>query len=122
MSASRYQNPYDGLAASVVTSHIIDTRDAFDMSLTAYIASGTSSLFTYQVSNNSAGGVPSSLSGIPEASWSNWTLYVAPSGNSSFASCLELPISYRWGRIVRTVSGASFVIEVNKQIRERGSL
>jgi hypothetical protein len=108
MSASVWENPYNGL----------DTTDAFDVSATCYIASGTSSLWTYQVSNSSL----SRGGAHPEAAWSNWTLYVAPSGNSSFASCLELPISYRYARIIRTVSGASFVIDWSKQIRERGSL
>lgn len=117
MSDCIYRDPFDRLAASVVTSNVLDTRDAYDVSATCYIASGTSSLWTYQVSNNS--NTLSTLSSIPEAAWSNWTVYVAPSGNSSFASCLELPISYRFARIIRTVSGASMVIEWNKQIRER---
>lgn len=116
MSASVHVNPYQGLAASVVTSNVLDTKDAFDVSATCYIASGTSSLWTYQVSNAS---VENPADTIAEAAWSNWTLYVAPSGNSSFASCVELPISYRYARFLRTVSGASFVIDWAKQIRER---
>lgn len=101
------QDPYAGLAASVVTSHVLDFRDAFDASLSWYTTSGTSSVFTYQASNSSAG-----IESIPAASWSDWTFVVPTSG----ASVKELPLGYRWGRVLRTVSGASFQYDFSKTV------
>ena len=120
MAAPVYVDPYSGLAASVITSNVLDCRDAFDISVTVHITSGTSSDFTYQVSNLSV--KPQAGVAAHELAWSNWTRYVAPSGNSSSASCLEVPLAYNWARILRTTSGASMQINWVKQIRERGRI
>lgn len=108
-----YRDPYEGLAASVVTSHILDTRDAFDQSISWYTTAGSTSTFTVQLSNHSARiGIGSEGSAIAEASWSNFTT-VTPSG-SSF---MQPPLGFRYLRILRTVSGASLVFNTQKQIR-----
>ena len=53
MSFIVWTDPYAGLAASIVTSNVLDATDAFDISLSWHTASGTSSVFTYQVSGKS---------------------------------------------------------------------
>lgn len=111
MSFVVYNDPFRGLAESIKTSNVLDARDAFDISVSIYITSGTSSVLSYQVSGSSVG--PDS---IAEASWSLWTNYIAPSGNSSNASVIEPPLSYPWHRILRPASGASFQINWNKQV------
>ena len=102
-------DPYAGLAESIVTSNVLDARDAFDIGFSWYTTSGTSSVFTYQVSNTSVEGVGS----IPAASWSNWTFVVPTSG----ASVMEPPLSYGYARLLRTTSGASFQFDWRKQVQ-----
>ena len=112
MSFIVWTDPYAGLAASIVTSNVLDATDAFDISLSWHTASGTSSVFSYQVSGQST--KPTGATG-DEAYWSHWTLIVPPSGASSRVP----PDGYPWHRILRTVSGGSFVMNWNKTQRER---
>lgn len=111
MSFRVYTDPFGGMAASVVTSHILDCRDAFDISLSWYTTSGTSSMFTYQVSGSSLE-LGSDGSSIAAGSWSNWTFVLLPSG----ASVMEPPLGVPYARILRTVSGASIQMDWNKLV------
>jgi len=103
-------NPFRGLAESVITSNPLDCRDAFDISLSFQTTSGTSSVFTYLVSNHS--GHPDT---IPQTSWSHWTLVIPPSG----VSVLEPPLSFRYAAIMRPASGASWQFDWVKTVRVR---
>jgi hypothetical protein len=105
-----HENPFRGLAESVLTSNPLDCRDAFDISLSFQTTSGTSSVFTYMVSNYS--GVPDN---IPATSWSHWTLVIPPSG----VSVMEPPLSYRYAAIKRPASGASWQFDWVKSVRVR---
>ena len=116
MSFVVHEKPYRSLAESVVTSNYIDMRDSYQMGLTAYISSGTSSIFTIQITSHQSAIVDSQWSSIPEAAWSNWTVCVAPSGMSASAVAYELPTDFPLARIIRTVSNASFVIDTSKQV------
>lgn len=100
-----YENPYSGLDESAITSNVLDFRDAFDGSLSWYTTSGTSSVFTLQVSGDQG-----PAASVVEASWSDWTVVPLASG----ASAMEPPLSYPWARIVRTCSGASMHFDFNK--------
>lgn len=99
-------DPYRSLAASVVTSNVIDQRDAFDLSVSVHTTAGSTSTFTWQISNHSV------VDGIPEASWSAFTVVIP-----STATYLQPPLGFRYARIVRTVSDASFVFNIQKQVR-----
>lgn len=107
----QYIDPYVGLAASVVTSDTVDTRDAFNLTLSWRTSSGTSSILSYQVSNSSLG--PAS---VPEASWSHYTIF-GLTGLGATSATFAPPTGYRWARVVRTVSNASYVVEINKLVR-----
>jgi hypothetical protein len=111
---AQYINPYQDLAASIVTSNLIDTRDAFDLTLSWRTASGTSSVLSYQISNASQN--PAFGESIPEASWSHYTLF-GLLGIPSTSTFFEPPLGFRWARCLRTVSGGSYVIEINKFVR-----
>jgi hypothetical protein len=115
-----YIDPFSGLNASVLTSNIVSTRYAFDMTLSVYTTAGSSSTYTYQVSNASgnphdgvlsSGNTPSTL-GIPEASWSNWTDLLT--NLVSGATTWDPPLGYRWARIMRTGSDASVTVDINR--------
>jgi hypothetical protein len=99
-------NPYKGLAESVVTSGVIDLRDAFDYTLSYRTTAGSTSTFTFQVSNWSE------ASSIPETAWSNWTVDVVSS-----TTYLQPPMGFAYARLLRTVSGASLEFMGFKQIR-----
>lgn len=108
------QDPYRSLAASVVTSETIDLRDAFDFTLSVHTVSATTttaSEVTYQVSNWTGklfiDGDP------PEATWSTWTNFTAPSGGSMLAPILGV----RYSRILRTPSAQSMQFFENKHVR-----
>jgi len=108
-----WYNPYAGLAESIVTSNVIDLRDAAAWTLSAYTSSGTSSVLSVDLSN-ATGGFPGAMdtAGIPEASWSHHTLFGLTSG-ASFMT----PPNARWARVRRTVSNASYVINVVKTVQ-----
>lgn len=105
-------NPFAGLAESVLTSNVLDCRDAFDISLSFNTTSGTSSVFTYLVSNSSVDNPAS----VPQTSFSHWTLVIPPSG----VSVLEPPLSFRWAAIKRPASGASWQFDWVKTVQGRG--
>lgn len=105
-------DPYDGVAESGVTSNVLDTRDAFDFTVSTYTSAGTASLLTYQVSNWTGDiGNPRDAS-IPEASWSNWTTFTP-----SAATVLAPVLGAGYARILRTPSLASHVFHARKHVR-----
>lgn len=99
------EDPYRGLAVSVVTSNPMHTRDAFDLSVSWHTTAGSSSTFTYQVSN------ATSIEAIAEKEWSNVTSFF-PSVGSYF----QPPLGFRYARILRSVSGSSLVFAFNKTV------
>jgi hypothetical protein len=114
-------DPFSGLDESVVTSNVISTRFAFDLTLSRWTNSGTTSQLTYWISNASgnvhhsvhgSGVTPSTLA-IPEVAWSQWTGF-GHADASSEASTLDPPLGYRWARITRLGSGATFEIALNR--------
>lgn len=118
MAFNVWEDPFSGVAESAQTSRVLAAWDAHDVSLSFYLSSGTSSIFTYQVSGASR---PTPDASIPEASWSNWTRYIGASGISSSASILEPPLTYPWHRIIRLLSGGSFTYNWNKQVYGPGA-
>lgn len=104
-----HENPFRGLAESVLTSNTLDCRDAFDISLSFQTTSGTSSVFTLLVSNSSV----ENPALVPQTSYSHWTLVVPP----STVSVLEPPLSYRWMAIKRPASGASWQFDWVKTVK-----
>lgn len=107
MNLSTHQDPYVGLAASIVTSGTIDLRDTDTWTLSWYTTAGTSSVHTVQVSNAST--YPSA---IPEASWGSALTFAASNQIQT-----GLPQGVRYGRLLRNPSGGSYVIDVNRQVR-----
>ena len=99
-------NPYQGLAASVVTSNPIDFRDALACTFSWYTTAGTTSAHTLQASNSSA-----SIDAIPAASWVNYVAY-----GTGTPAVVGVDDRFRYGRIIRTVSGSSVVQEFSKLI------
>lgn len=114
-------DPFSQLDESAITSNIVSTRFAFDLTLSRWTYSGTTSHLTYWVSNASGNvhhsvhgsGVTPSTMAIPEQAWSEWTGF-AYADASSIASTLDPPLGYRWARITRQGSGASYNIEMNR--------
>ncbi len=112
-----FQNPFLRLAESAVTSNLVDTRYAFDVTLSWRTTSGTTSITTYQISN---GDGLKNTSSIPETSWSDWTVLgtIGITGQPSLVTTLDPPLGYRWARILRENSGASLEIFMNLQYRD----
>ena len=112
-----FQNPFRGLAESATTSNVIDTRLTFDVTLSWRTTSGTTSTTTYQLSN---GDGLRNTQAIPETSWSDWTVFgnTGVSGQPSLVTTLDPPLGYRWARILRENSGASFEVFMNLQFRD----
>jgi hypothetical protein len=108
-------NPYKGLADSVVTSNVFHLMDAFDWSYSWYTTSGATSRVTLQLSNSAA----DDSAGIPEASWSRWTVFGHTAKPASGASIGFPPLGVRYGRFLRWASAntARITIDVNKQVR-----
>jgi hypothetical protein len=108
-----FVNPFQGLAESITTSNVVDTRFAFDITLSWRTTSGVTSVLTYQTSNDNT-----NLHGtITEATWSDWTV-IGTTGGFSGSSTLDPPLGYGWARILREVppasaSSASFAIDMN---------
>lgn len=100
-------NPYQGLAASIVTSNPIDFRDALACTFSWYTTAGTVSAHTLQASNSSA-----EIDAIPAASWVNYVAY----GGVAPAAIVDVPDRFRYGRILRVVSGSTMVEEFSKLI------
>jgi hypothetical protein len=108
-----FSDPFAGIASSATQSSIIDTRDAFDLSLSWRTSSGTASAHSYQVSNVAS--VSSAQSATYDAHWSTYTVFGSAGGSTM--TTFEPPLGYRFARIIRTASAASLVIEVNKTVR-----
>jgi hypothetical protein len=107
-------DPFSGVPESVVTSNVISTRFAFDLTVSHYTTSGVTSTMTYETSNASAN--PFTGGTINEAAWSQWTSfgsYAMPHPTSK-ATTFDPPLGYRWARIVRENSGASHQINVHR--------
>lgn len=108
-----YADPYTGLAESVITSNIVDLRDAFDLSVSWFTTDGTVSVVTLQISNDDR------IESIAEASWSNFTRFAqtAPLPPSQ-ASTLFPALGVRYLRFLRKVSSAASVqINLNKFVK-----
>lgn len=111
---TRFRNPYNGLAESVATSLVVDTRDCFDLTVSWRTISGATSRVTYQISNDH--GFDSALS---EHMWSNWTVF-GTIGVGSGATTFDPPLGYRWARTIRQInptSQTSLEIQIAKQYR-----
>lgn len=105
-----FSDPFANKAESAITSDILDLRDAFDWSFSYYTTSGTVSAHTLQLSN------AYDIESIAEASWSNWTQF-GKTGLGSFATTKFPPLGVRFARFLRSASGASITINVNKLVR-----
>ena len=108
-----FQDPFAGVAVSVTTSNIIDTRYVFDLTLSIISTSGGTSTHTWQLSNDG-----SNLRGTavpPEASWSHWT--ILGETDASEVSTLDPPLGYAWARVIREASGGSYDLQVHKLYR-----
>ncbi len=112
-----FQNPFRGLAESAVTSNIVDTRLAFDVTLSYRTTSGVTSVHTYQISN---GDGLRNTQAIPETSWSDWTNFgtTVITNQPSFVTTFDPPLGYRWARVLRDLSLGSIEIFMNLQYRE----
>lgn len=101
-------DPYSGITASQVTSNVVDLRDAIAWTASWYTTSGTTSVVTIQTSNSSArpllGETPAA------ASWVNYTTF----GTGSPAVIVG-DAGIRYARFLRLPSGASIVLDLNKQ-------
>lgn len=100
----------DLFQSSAQTSEVIDCRDAFDLTVSLYTSAGTTSTFTYQVSNWTGQLGISTSGSIPEASWSNWTNFT-PSG----ATVLVPILGVRYARLLKG-SAVTAVVQYNKTI------
>jgi hypothetical protein len=117
-----YINPFGPLDESVLTSNIVSTRFAWDVTASFYTISGTTNEHVWWVSNASGNphhsvhgtGTTPSLAGIPEASWSQWTSFGHIDAAVSGASFIDPPLGFRWARITREASGASITVQVNR--------
>lgn len=108
----QFQNPYQGLAESAVTSNIVDTRYVFDLTLSIISTSGGTSTHTWQLSNDRSG---LTSAGIGEAGWSHWTVFGET--DASEVSTLDPPLGYAWARVLRETSGGSYELQVHKLYR-----
>jgi len=105
-----FTNPFTGIAESAKTSGVVELRDAFDWSFSYYTTSGTVSLHTLQLSN------AYDIESIPEASWSVWT-HFGKTGLGSSATIKFPPLGVRFARFLRSASGASITININKLVK-----
>lgn len=98
-------------ASSGFTSSIIDTRDAFDISLSFNTSAGTSNNMSIQVSNWTGS---TTLHGTPpEQQWSTFTTFLP-----SAATDVHPVIGARYMRIVKsTHTTPTFTITYNKHVR-----
>jgi hypothetical protein len=109
-----YIDPFSGVAVSTTTSNVISTRYAYDLTVSYFTTSGVTSTLTWEISNSSMN--PFIGETIPEGSWSQWTSfgsYAVPHATSK-ATTFDPPLGYRWARIVREASGATFAITVGR--------
>ena len=117
-----YIDPFSGLDESVITSNVVSTRFAMDVTASFYTTSGKTDELKWWVSNASgnmhtgvqSSGFTPSISGIPEASWSHWTSFGHIAAAVSGASFIDPPLGFRFARITRTPSGGSFVVQINR--------
>jgi hypothetical protein len=108
-------DPFSGVAVSALTSNVVSTRLAFDLTVSYFTVSGTTSTLTWEISNSTINDVFHGGT-IPEASWSQWTSFgsYAQPHVSSKATTFDPPLGYRWARILREGSGATFNITVGR--------
>lgn len=99
-------DPFEGLEASVVTSNSFELRAAVAWTLSWYTTSGTTSTHTLQISNYS--GSPSA-SGV-STGYVNYTTF-----GTGTPTLIEPPIGVRYGRILRSTSSASVVVDIARQ-------
>lgn len=103
-----WYDPYGGIAVSAVTSQTVDLRDAIAWTMSWTTTAGTTSAHTLQVSNSS---VNASLTSVPNASFVNYVTF----GTGTPAVIVGDP-GVRYARFLRVASGASVVIDLNKQV------
>ena len=102
-------NVSEVLVFSGLTSPVIDTRDAFDISYSIYTSAGTSTGFNYQVSNWT--GRIGIHGDPPEASWSIWTSFTP-----SLATDIHPVLGPRYARFVKDGATGTFVVSYSKTI------
>lgn len=95
-------NPFEGLAESVVTSNSFDLRAAVAWTLSWYTTTGTTSAHTLQISNYSGEHVSSVSTG-----YINYTTF-----GTGTPAVVEPPPAVRYGRVLRSASGASVVVDI----------
>ena len=104
-----YDNPYKGLAESIITSKVLDMSDAFDWSYSWRTTSGVTSAVTMDISN------AKSRDSIQEKQWSRWTAFGHTAPPTPSGSSTEFPpLGVRFVRFRRQISAASIAIDVNK--------
>ena len=103
-----YTDPYTGVAASVITSNVVDLRDAFDLSVSWFTTSGATSTITLQISNADL------IESIAEASWSNFTRFGqnAPLPSSQ-ASTIFPALGVRYLRFLRRSGSTPADVQIN---------
>jgi hypothetical protein len=102
-----YTDPFQGLAPSIVTSNVVDVRDAVQWTTSWYTTSGSVSTHTLQLSNHSA----ERPDDPTNASFVNFVAF-----GTGTPAVIEPPAGVRWARFLRTVSDASVQLDVNKQV------
>ena len=98
------------VAFSGLTSVVIDTRDAFDISYSIYTSAGTSTGFNYQVSNWT--GRIGLHGNPPEASWSIWTSFTP-----SLATDVHPVLGPRYARWFKDGATGTFVVSYSKTLQ-----
>ena len=96
-------DPFEGLAASIVTSNSFDLTNTVAWTLSWYTTAGTTSQHTLQLSNWT--GKSSSVS----TGFVNYTTF-----GTGTPALIEPPPAVRYGRVLRTASGASVVVDINR--------
>jgi hypothetical protein len=101
-----FVDPFEGLAASIITSNSFDLRHAVSWTLSWYTTAGTTSQHTLQISNWSNPALASSVS----TGYVNYTTF-----GTGTPAVIEPPTGVRYGRVLRTASGASVVVDIARQ-------
>jgi len=115
----RFYRPFTGQVESDSTSSVIDTRYAFDVTVSWRTTSGTTSIFTYQISNDFDGVAASA--NPADASWSDWTAFGDSSlfGVNSLTSTFDPPLGYAWARLLRENRASSSSMDIDIHVLYR---
>ena len=102
-----YENAYNGLAESVATSNIIRCSDSDLVTFNWYIASGSESTVTCQITNSGP-----AASDIDSSAWSS--AFTARGDTTPLAPILGVLPPVRFVRFIRNLSLGSVAVEINK--------